>query len=226
MKIIPIFATIQEKDMIYIESMTFNTFQENTFVVNNDNKETIIFDPGCSNISEQEVLSSYIERNKLNIVRLVNTHCHIDHVLGNQYISDKYAVTLEAHLFEKAVLDSCEMVSKIYNIAYAESPEIASFINEDDVFQLGNESFQVLLCPGHSPGSLCFYHAESKIVIGGDVLFQNSIGRTDLPGGDYNTLINSIKNKLFKLPDDTRVYCGHGPSTTIGLEKKTNPFLI
>ena len=211
--------------MIYIESMTFNAFQENSYVVYNDHMEAIIFDPGCSNASEQSILSSFIERTKLNVVKLVNTHCHIDHVLGNKYVSEKYDVKLEAHENEKSVLESGVMISSMYGIHYDKSPEIHSFLNEGDEFYLGSEPFLLLLCPGHSPGSLCFYHAESKILIGGDVLFQNSIGRTDLPGGDYNTLINVIKEKLFKLPDDTIVYSGHGPSTTIGFEKKTNPFL-
>lgn len=211
--------------MIYIESMTFNAFQENSFVVYNDEKEAIVFDPGCSNATEQSTLSSYIERNKLKVVRLVNTHCHIDHVLGNKYVAEKYGVKLEASSLEKSTLESGVMVSNMYGIPYDPSPEISIFIEEGDDFKLGAEEFKVLLCPGHSPGSLCFYHAESKSLIGGDVLFQNSIGRTDLPGGDYNTLINVIKEKLFKLPDDTAVYSGHGPSTTIGFEKRTNPFL-
>ena len=211
--------------MIHIESMTFNAFQENTFVLNNDASEAIIFDPGCSNASEQSVLSSYIERNKLKVVRLVNTHCHIDHVLGNRYVAEKYNVALEAHPQEQSVLQSCTMVSSMYGIPYDTSPDIHAFINEGDDFKLGDEAFQVLLCPGHSPGSLCFYHDESKTLIGGDVLFQNSIGRTDLPGGDYDTLIRSIKEKIFKLPDETVVYSGHGPSTTVGFEKRTNPFL-
>lgn len=211
--------------MIYIESMTFNAFQENSFVVYNDEKEAIIFDPGCSNVTEQSLLSSFIERTKLKVVRLVNTHCHIDHVLGNKYVAEKYNVHLEAHPNEKSVLETGVMISKMYNISYDPSPEIHSYIDEGDTFTLGQESFEVLLCPGHSPGSLCFFHADSKTLIGGDVLFQNSIGRTDLPGGDHNTLISVIKEKLFKLPDDTKVYCGHGPSTNIGFEKKTNPFL-
>ena len=211
--------------MIYIECLTFGPFQENTYIVFNDNNEAIIFDPGCNNSQERELLSSLIERKKLQVVKLVNTHCHIDHVLGNKYVADKYGVSLEAHELEKTVLDSCEMVSSMYGIPYEKSPSIKTWINEGDNFSLGKEQFEVLLCPGHSPGSICFYHADSKSCIGGDVLFQNSIGRTDLPGGDYNTLISSIKNKLFLLPDDTRVYSGHGPSTTIGFEKKTNPFL-
>jgi len=211
--------------MIHIESLTFGPFQENTYIVYNDHKEAIIFDPGCGNSSENQMLASLIERHNLKVVKLVNTHCHIDHVLGNKYVSEKYNVVLEAHSLEKSVLDSCDMVSRMYGIPYEASPEISVFLNEGDAFSLGDEVFEIYLCPGHSPGSLCFYHAESRNCIGGDVLFQNSIGRTDLPGGDYDTLISSIKNKLFRLPDDTKVHSGHGPSTTIGYEKKNNPFL-
>ena len=149
--------------MIYIESLTFGPFQENTYVVYNDDQKAIIFDPGCSNRSEQEMLSSLIERKKLDVVKLVNTHCHIDHVLGNKYIADKYGVKLEAHPLEKTVLDSCEMVSSMYGIPYEKSPDIEVCLNEGDSFSLGNESFQILLCPGHSPGSICFYHEGSAL---------------------------------------------------------------
>jgi len=211
--------------MIYIKTFTFNAFQENTFVVYNDNKESIIIDPGCSNSNEQDTLIAFIESEELMPVRLINTHCHIDHVLGNSFIAEKYNLKLEAHSLEKEVLNSCEMVSKMYGIPYDKSPDIGSFIKEGEKVKLGDEHFDTLLCPGHSPGSLCFFHEESKTLIGGDVLFMSSIGRTDLPGGDHDTLIRSIKEKVFALPDDTTVYPGHGPTTSIGIEKKTNPFL-
>lgn len=211
--------------MIYIESMTFNAFQENTYIVYNDNNDAIIFDPGCNNQSEREVLISFIDRKKLKPLRLINTHCHIDHVLGNKFISEKYGLRLEAHKLEAPVLASGVTVSTMYGIPYVESPSIEIFLNEGEELTLGDESFEMLLCPGHSPGSLCFYHSSSKTLIGGDVLFQNSIGRTDLPGGDYDTLINVIKEKIFSLPEDTVVYSGHGPSTSVGYEKKNNPFL-
>ena len=211
--------------MIKLKRFTFNAFQENSYIAYNDAKEAIIFDPGCSNQSEREVLTSFIEINDLKPVQLVNTHCHIDHVLGNQFVANKYDLPLEASPLETSVLSSCTVVSQMYGMPYDESPDIKVFLDESSEFELGTDRFRILLCPGHSPGSLCFYNEEAKIVIGGDVLFQGSIGRTDLPGGDYNTLITSIRTELFALPDDTVVFCGHGPETTIGQEKRTNPFL-
>jgi glyoxylase-like metal-dependent hydrolase (beta-lactamase superfamily II) len=211
--------------MLHLKEMTFNPFQENTYIVYNDQKEAIIFDPGCSNQHEREELISFIKSNKLIPKRLINTHCHIDHVLGNRFVAHQYDLKLEAHQNEKSVLGSCKVVSQMYGIPYEESPMIHSFISEGDSIALGDDVFEVFLCPGHSPGSLCFYNKDAAMLIGGDVLFMGSIGRTDLPGGDYNTLISSIKNKLFKLPDNTSVHSGHGPATNIGKEKRSNPFL-
>ncbi len=212
--------------MIHVKTLTFNPFQENTYIVSTDNKEAAIFDPGCIDQRERKLLTAYMEREDLMPTRLVNTHCHIDHVLGNKYVAEKYGLKLEAHEKEVPMLSANASVSKMYGIAYQTSPNIEILLNEGEQFQLGEESFDIFLCPGHSPGSLCFYHSESNILIGGDVLFQGSIGRTDLPGGDHNTLINVIKEKLFNLPNDTIVFPGHGPSTTIGFEKRTNPFLV
>lgn len=211
--------------MIQVKMLTFNAFQENTYVVYNAHKEAIIIDPGCNTESEKEVLFSFIETNGITPIHLVNTHCHIDHILGNKFISERYNLKLMAHNLEEPILASGSAVSNMYGILYDPSPEIEIFLNEGDDFYLGDDSFELFLCPGHSPGSLCFYNSDSKILIGGDVLFQGSIGRTDLPGGDFNTIIKSIKQKLFRLPDETTIYCGHGPNTTIGFEKRTNPFL-
>lgn len=211
--------------MIEVKSFTFNAFQENTYIIYNEEKEAIIFDPGCNNQNERDVLSGYIDSLNLTPTKLVNTHCHIDHVLGNRFVANQYKLKLEASELEKAVLSSCVMVSQMYGLPYDGSPDIETFLKESSIFKLGNDSFRILLCPGHSPGSLCFYHEEAKMVIGGDVLFMGSIGRTDLPGGDFDTLISSIRTKLFSLPDETIVYPGHGPATTIGVEKTSNPFL-
>ena len=213
-------------EMIHVKALTFNPFQENTYIVYNDDKEAIIFDPGCIDQSEREVLIALIEREDLKPTRLVNTHCHIDHVLGNKYVAEKYSLKLEAHTKEVPMLAANEFVSKMYSMVYQTSPNIEILLDEGDQFLLGKVYLEIFLCPGHSPGSLCFYHSDSNTLIGGDVLFQGSIGRTDLPGGDHNTLINVIKEKLFTLPDNTVVYPGHGPRTTIGIEKRTNPFLV
>ena len=212
--------------MIKVKSFTFNAFQENSFVLyDEESKECFIIDPGCSNSAEDQALLSFISENDLIPTRLLNTHCHIDHVLGNQLIADRFGLVLEGHKKEIPVLASCEQVGRMYGIPYKGSPELSVFHEDGDSFTLNNQEIRVLLTPGHSPGSICFYVGDQGLVIGGDVLFQGSIGRTDLPGGNYETLINSIKTKLLPLPDETVVYPGHGPATTIGVEKVSNPFL-
>ena len=204
---------------------TFNPFAENTYVLYDETKECIIIDPGCSSKDEQDQLVDFIEINGLNPVKLVNTHCHIDHVLGNAFVSNKYNLPLISHEGEKVVLAMQPQISMMYGIAYNPSPEITVFLDDGDQLTFGNTKLDVLFTPGHSPASISFYHKEKGIVIGGDVLFQGSIGRTDLPGGDFDTLAESIRKKFYTLPDEVIVYCGHGPSTTIGVEKKTNPFI-
>ena len=188
-------------------------------------KECVIFDPGCSNVNERKELTDAIKNHGWRPVRLLNTHCHIDHVLGNKYISETYDLELEAHEGEIPVLDSCEQVSKMYGVPYEMSPAIQKYIKPGDKITFGEVTLDVVFTPGHSPASLCFIHHDSKQVIGGDVLFHGSIGRTDLPGGNYDTLIESIKTQLMTLPDDYTVYPGHGPATTIGFERSNNPFL-
>ncbi|MFM2393682.1 MAG: hypothetical protein RLZZ546_1664 [Bacteroidota bacterium] len=209
-----------------IHSFTFNDFQENTYIIiDEDTKNCIIVDPGCNGTAENFTLSSFIDKNDLTPIQLINTHCHIDHVLGNQFVADKYGIELTAHQGEVVVLSSCERVAKMYGIPFVGSPPVMHFLEDGDIVKLGKYDFEVLLCPGHSPASICLYNAYSKILIAGDVLFHRSIGRTDLPGGNYDTLIESIKTKLWHLPKDTKVYSGHGPHTTIGEEILYNPFL-
>jgi len=208
-----------------IAIFTFNPFAENTYITYDDSKECVIFDPGCSNSDEQRQLTDFIESNGLKPVKLVNTHCHIDHVLGNKFISEKYGLPLVSHKGEVGVLAMQPQISTMYGIAYDPSPDISEYLDDGDTLVFGNTALKVLFTPGHSPASISFYNEEAGIVIGGDVLFQGSIGRTDLPGGDFETLAKSIREKLYVLPDDVVVYCGHGPSTTIGVEKKTNPFV-
>lgn len=208
-----------------IAIFTFNPFAENTYILYDDSKECIIFDPGCSNDDEQQQLIDFIETNDLTPVKLVNTHCHIDHVLGNKFISKKYNLPLISHKGESGVLAMQSQISAMYGIAYDPSPEITEFLEDGDYLKFGRNTLKVLFTPGHSPASISFYHKEQGFVIGGDVLFQGSIGRTDLPGGDFETLSKSIKEKLYVLPEDVVVYPGHGPSTTIGVEKTSNPFV-
>jgi glyoxylase-like metal-dependent hydrolase (beta-lactamase superfamily II) len=209
-----------------IQQFTFNDFYENTYILSDDTKECVIIDPGCNISYEHQLLESYVEENKLTPVMLLNTHCHIDHVLGNAYVANKYGISLFAHEIEKIVLDAQPMVAMRYGIPYTPSPLISAYLKHEQVIKFGDTELKVLFVPGHSPGHICLYHISSNTLIAGDALFKGSIGRTDLPGGDYDTLINSIKDQLFTLPDETKVYSGHGETTFIGIEKKTNPFFV
>jgi hydroxyacylglutathione hydrolase len=210
--------------MITIQKFEFNPFSENTYIIFDETNECIIFDPGCWQKNEKETLKNFIEQQNLKPVRLINTHCHIDHVFGNKFIADLYQLPLEAHALEIPVLENYPNARKMFNVPGDDSPPISRFIEDDAIITFGNSSLLSIFTPGHSPGSLSFYDVESNILIAGDVLFQGSIGRTDLPGGNHKTLIQSIRERLFVLPDDTEVYPGHGPSTTIGFEKMHNPF--
>lgn len=210
---------------LQVHCFTFNPFEENTYLLYDETGKCIIIDPGCFDENEREELERFIEDNQLTPVRLINTHCHIDHILGNAFVADKYALGLEIHQGEVKVLEAGMTVAGMYGIPYTPSPLASSFLTEGDIVELGGVKMEVLFTPGHSPASICLYNAADGFLIAGDVLFRESIGRTDLPGGDYDTLIASIRTKLFLLPGDTVVYPGHGPSTTIGYEMMFNPFL-
>ncbi len=212
--------------MTLVAKFTFNPFQENTYVLYDDTKECIIIDPGCYDEDEKLELVNFIEQKKLNPVRLINTHCHIDHVFGNHFISEKYNLPLEIHEGELPLLNAVPQVAMMYGIPLRDPILTAKkFIKEGEIIKFGNSSLESIFTPGHSPASLSFFCKKANFIIAGDALFHGSIGRTDLPGGNHNQLISSIKNKLFPLGDKVEVYCGHGPNTTIGYEKKTNPFL-
>lgn len=215
---------MENPPMLQVHSFVFNPFQENTFVLFDETKECIIIDPGCSDETENGELKSFIESRKLKVKLLLNTHCHIDHVLGNRFVKETFKVNLLIHRVEDAVLKSAEVYAPSYGFHEYQHQPADAFLEEGDIVVVGNQTFEVLFVPGHSPGHVAFYNEENKILIGGDVLFYNSIGRTDLPGGNHHLLINSIHTKLFTLPDNAKVYPGHGPETTIGFEKRTNPF--
>jgi len=208
-----------------VHPLTFNPFQENTYVISAPSGECIIIDPGCFDNIEREELSDLISKNKLKPVRLINTHCHIDHILGNAYVARTWDLGLEIHKGELPVLASGVTVSNMYGIPYDLSPEPTSFLEVGDDVVLDGIIMKVLFTPGHSPASICLYNERDGWVIAGDVLFYESIGRTDLPGGDHQTLLKSIRTQLFVLPNETVVYPGHGPSTKIGYEKMFNPFM-
>ncbi len=211
--------------MIHLHRFTFNPFQENTYVIWDDTLECVIVDPGCSTASEQMELCTFIGGQDLKPVKLINTHCHIDHILGNSYVVKRFGLNLIANRLEIPVLESGKMSAKMYGIPYDESPDISTFITEKDTLTFGNSRMDILFTPGHSPGSLSFVANDEGFVLGGDVLFRHSVGRTDLPGGDPKVLLKSIEEQLCTLPDSYLVYSGHGPETTIGHEKQYNPFL-
>ena len=210
-----------------VKSFTFNPFQENTYIIYDKTKECIIVDPGCYTEKEQATLKQFIITENLNPVKLINTHCHIDHILGNKFINDYWGIELHIHKLDLPLLENSSNISKMYGFEnYKESPYPNQFLNEGEKINFGENSFEILFTPGHSPGHICLHNKKNNILISGDLIFQNSIGRTDLPGGDYNTLIKSITTKVFPLNNDTQIFCGHGPCTNLGYEKKNNPFFV
>jgi glyoxylase-like metal-dependent hydrolase (beta-lactamase superfamily II) len=211
--------------MITVQSFTFNPFGENTFLLYDETLQCIIIDPGCSGTREENELKSFIEKNNLKPILLFNTHCHIDHILGNAFVHKTYGLHPVYHPEEEANLAMGESVAQMYGIPYHSSPKALHHLNEPQLLSFGNSSLKILFTPGHSAGSLSLYAEKENFLIGGDVLFNRSIGRTDLPGGDFKTLERSILSKLYTLPDHTKVYCGHGDPTTIGEEKIHNPFV-
>lgn len=210
---------------IKIKKFTFNDFQENTYVLSHNNGDTLIFDPGCNTTKEEEALFSYIEKNNLKISHIINTHCHIDHILGNAACVSKFQKPLWIPKAELALLEAGTVIADRYGIPYDPSPAPDHLMTIQSELKLGSYTIEIRSVPGHSPDSLAFYIAEEKMAIVGDVLFLNSIGRTDLPGGNHQQLLKSIKEKLYSLPEDTVVYPGHGPETQIGYEKRSNPFV-
>lgn len=202
-----------------------NPFMENTYILFDETKECVIIDPGCSNVSEEKRLRDVLDMKCLRPVRLLNTHCHIDHVLGNDWVSRNYKLKPEYHQLEQIVMDHSENVAQRYEIPYTVSPNAETFLTVEDKITFGNTELEIRFTPGHSPGSITFIDHNTRTVFAGDVLFYRSIGRTDLPGGHHETLLESIRTQLYTLEDDYIVLPGHGPKTTIGEEKKENPFV-
>ena len=212
--------------MFQIKVFTFNPVQENTYLLYNEHNECIIIDPGCYYDHEKDELQSFINTNKLQPKILLNTHCHLDHVFGNKFIAEEYNLKLKAHALEQPVLEMAPTSGLMFNLPFDSYIGDLIFLEEGDVVSLRDDELKVIHAPGHSPGSICFYCEKQKFIIGGDVLFKNSIGRTDLPYGSHEDLVRNIKEKLFKLPEEVIVYSGHGPTTTIGDEIESNPYLV
>lgn len=208
-----------------LKKFVFNPFQENTYLIWDNDKNCAIIDPGCSDDYERKELTEFIESEGLKPIKLLNTHCHIDHVLGNKFLAEKYNLGLEMHELDLPVLNAVPNYGATFGFETGEMLKPSKFLAEEEVVNVGSIELEVLFVPGHSPGSICFYHKPTKQVISGDALFYGSIGRTDLPGGNHNQLIEAIKSELLTLPEDVQVHSGHGPSTNIGFEKVHNPFL-
>ena len=215
----------KKQSMISVKAFTFNPVQENTYVLYNERKECCIIDPGCYFEEERNILTQFIETQKLQPVLLLNTHCHLDHIFGNRFVHEKWKLDLHLHPNEQVILQFGPQSGKMYNLPFDNYDGPLQFLTPGKSIFLGEDELKVLFTPGHSPGSVSFYAEKEKFVIGGDVLFQGSIGRTDLPGGDFDTLAESIRKELYVLPGDVVVYSGHGPETTIGEEKRSNPFV-
>ena len=211
--------------MLTVQPFTFNPVQENTYVVYNEKKHCCIIDPGCYFASEEQELTDFIRSNGLQPLYLLNTHCHLDHIFGNRFVQKTYNLVLHLHKLEQPVLAHGPASGQLWQMPFDNYDGPLTFLEDGEVVKMDDDELEVLFTPGHSPGSISFYSRENKFVISGDVLFQGSIGRTDLPGGDFAQLEESIKTKLYLLPEDTIVFSGHGETTTIGDEMKSNPFV-
>jgi glyoxylase-like metal-dependent hydrolase (beta-lactamase superfamily II) len=211
--------------MLTITTFIFNSFEENTYVISDESRECIIVDPGCQDLQEEEELSGFILAKGLNPVRLINTHGHIDHILGNTFVFEKYKLKPEAHAAGIKFYETAQASGSVFGINVGKVIIPASFLKEGDTIKIGNSALDILYTPGHANGSICLVSTYDSFVITGDVLFRESIGRTDLPTGNLDQLLESIRLKLFALPDQYIVYPGHGPITTIGFEKRNNPFI-
>lgn len=210
---------------IHIKSFVCNPYQENTYLLYDESGASVIIDPGMYSPAEEKEVLGFIDEHDLKLEYVLNTHCHIDHILGNRLIYDTYGLLPTFHEKEIPLYAEVQNYAPQMGIRYEVSPISETFLPESGTVRFGDHLLELIFAPGHSPGHLCFYSRPEGFIIGGDVLFKGSIGRTDLPGGNHSQLIQSISDKIYQLPDDTVVYPGHGPATTVGQEKRTNPFV-
>ena len=201
-----------------------NPYHENTYILYDETGECAIIDPGMDTGAEQNAVVNFIKANNLKPVLLLNTHCHIDHVLGNHFVYEQYGLKPQFNIGESEILAAVPAYAPAMGFRYEPSPLPEVYLPQTGTVSFGNTTLELIFAPGHSPAHLCFYNKADNMLIGGDVLFRGSVGRSDLPGGNHAQLIKNIEEKLFTLPDDCTVYPGHGPETTIGYEKETNPF--
>jgi hydroxyacylglutathione hydrolase len=212
-----------KRNKIEVHCFTVGPFQENTYVVVHDNKKITIVDPGVSNSSEESSLKDWIENIQLPVQQIINTHCHIDHVLGNDFCVSQFNAPLYYSAKDEYNLERAIQMSEMWSIAYKPSPRATQYIEEGDAILWGTNPVEIWHVPGHCTGHLAFIDYENKCVFSGDVLFYESIGRIDLPGGNADEIEQSIQ-RLYTLPNDFVLFCGHGQPTTIGHEKRHNPF--
>jgi len=212
--------------MIKVKKLVFNSFQVNTIILYDETKECVIIDAACYEEHEKDELKNFISENGLKPVKAINTHCHIDHILGNNFVVEEYKIGLEIHEKGLSFHKNAKDHGSVFGFDIEPLIEPATFLKEGDIVKFGNSELEILYTPGHADGSICLYSSKDNFVIVGDVLFNQSIGRTDLPTGNMNLLLKNIREKLFTLPKDTKVYCGHGPDTSIGFEKEANPYLV
>ncbi|MEI8098972.1 MAG: MBL fold metallo-hydrolase [Sediminibacterium sp.] len=211
--------------MFHVKVFKFSPIQENTYLLYNDTNKAIILDPGCYTTEEQETLKKFLIDNQLEPVQLVNTHCHLDHVFGNDWVHKTYGLELYIHPNEEKMLEFAPKSGENWGMPFINYSGPLHFLSQENTISLGQDQLSIRFTPGHSPGSISFYCAEQGFIISGDVLFYESIGRTDLPMASHEQLLNSIKEQMLTLPDEVIVYSGHGRPTTIGHERKNNPFL-
>lgn len=218
---------LKDKKTMKVAIFQFSLFGINTYVVYDpDTRECAVIDPGMIDEQEEKAISHFITKHDLKLTNIINTHLHIDHVAGNRYLQQKYGAPVKAHLLDEPLGNRISQQAMMFGMTEnIPNVEISEYLKAGDIIKIGNGELKVIPVPGHSQGSVALYDEKDKFVIVGDALFQGSIGRTDLPGGDYDQLISSIRNNLLTLPDDTTVFSGHGPSTTIGAEKRHNPYL-
>jgi hydroxyacylglutathione hydrolase len=211
--------------MLNIKKFTFNPVEVNAFILWDETLECVLVDPACYYPEEEQQLKQFIESNHLTPVRLLNTHGHFDHLMGNKFVKKTWGLKCEIHRDDNYLIEHAETLAKIFGIEMPAPPPYGDFIEDGQEIRFGNSELKVIHVPGHSPGGVAFYAVADNLLISGDILFNNSIGRTDLPKGNYDLLISGIKNKLMVLDENTTVYCGHGPETSIGEEKRNNPYL-
>jgi hydroxyacylglutathione hydrolase len=211
--------------MINIQKFVFNLFQVNSFILHDGSGECVLVDTACYEDKEKEEVKQFIRKNSLRLVRNLNTHCHVDHILGNAFISSTYGINPEYHEASVPFFMAAPEIAASFGYQLDPPPPPARYLADHEKIRFGTSELEVLYTPGHADGSVCFYNNQQGFVITGDVLFRDTIGRTDLPTGNFDLLMKSIREKLFTLPDETRVYAGHGPETTIGYEKQNNPFI-